>query len=657
MSRQEARQQYAEALKAGKSHYKNCVLHGSYPYLQVLDEILEDSMLAGRVNLGVIEIPADRIVGTKSEGRRGAFASNFMPLLPEDSEFGTKWLALCEAHLGDEGIRDPIRCYEYLGRFYVLEGNKRVSVLKSFGAPTIPSSVVRLIPAWSEDPEVELYYEFLRFYELSRLYSVSFTRPGGYARLQAALGFENAHVWTEEERRSFLSGYSYFQEAFRKQAGDHLPVTASDALLVWLGVYPFEELKTMTASELSKSLRSVWADVEVLCQDAPILMDTVSVEEEEEKARGIVSRVVSTLFPTHLTVAFVNELAPEDSTWVRAHMQGVAYMQEVMGHRVTVMSYSGVGTGGEAEAAMEEAVAVGADIIFTTTAPLIGACRKIAARYPHVRVLNCSVDMPYTGVRTYYSRIYEGKFISGAIAGALSRSDELGYVASYPIFGVPAGINAFALGAQLTNPRAKVQLSWSCLPGNPIQDLMERGVDFISALDLPTLDYAQQKLGACQVQGDGSLKLMASPFWDWGKFYIKIINSVMNGSWDALDNSQTGPRAVNYWWGMASDTVGLWLSPDLPEGVRSLVNILKKGIVDGSVNPFHRQIRSQDGILRNDGGSWFSPEEILRMDWLCDRVEGSIPAFEEIQPRSQNIVRMQGIYRDSILPEKEGVLL
>ena len=653
MNRQEARLQYAEALKAGRSGYKRALLHGSYPYLQVLDEILEDSMVAGRVNLGVIEIPADRIVGTKSEGRRNAFSSDFMPLLPENSEFAAKWIALCEAHLGDEGIRDPVRCYEYLGRFYVLEGNKRVSVLKSFGAPTVPANVVRLIPVWSEEPEVALYYEFLRFYELSRLYAVSFSRPGGYARLQAALGFEGDHLWTEEERRGFLSGFSYFQAAFRKQPA--LPVTAADALLVWLGVYPFGALKTMSAAELAKSLQTVWADVEILCRETPVLVDMVSAEEE--KGQSLVGRFVSNLFPTHLTVAFINELDPEESSWVRGHMRGAAYMEEQLGDKVSVLRRHRVGTGAEAETAMEEAVAAGADIIFTTTAPLIGACRKIAARHPYVRIMNCSVDMPYTGVRTYYSRIYEGKFISGAIAGALSRSDELGYVASYPIFGVPAGINAFALGAQLTNPRARVQLRWSCLPGNPIQELTERGIDFISALDLPTLDYPQQKLGACQLQGDGRLKTMASPFWDWGKFYIRIVTSVLNGSWDALNSHRDDRQAVNYWWGMDSDAVGLWLSPDLPEGVRSLVTILKKGIMDGSVNPFHREIRGQDGVLRNDGGRWFSPEEILRMDWLCDRVEGTIPPFEELQPCSRSLVRLQGIYRDSILPEKEGVLL
>ena len=146
MSRQEAVSQYAGALKQGRRAYKEALLRGRYPYPQVLDEIISDSMVAGQAELGVIEIPIEQIVGTKTAGRRSAFSADFLPLLDPDTEFAGKWVALCEAHLGDEGIRDPIRCYEYFGRFYVQEGNKRVSVLRSYGAPTIPAYVIRMIP-------------------------------------------------------------------------------------------------------------------------------------------------------------------------------------------------------------------------------------------------------------------------------------------------------------------------------------------------------------------------------------------------------------------------------------------------------------------------------------------------------------------------------
>ena len=294
MNRQEAAEQYSRALRLGQKNYKDCVLHGRYPYPQVLDEILDDAMVAGRVDMGVIEIPTEQVTGTKTAGRRSAFAANFMPLLEPDSEFAFKWKELCAAHLGDEGIRDPIRCYEYLGRFYVQEGNKRVSVLKSYDAPTVPGYVIRVIPLWSEDPAIQAYYDFMRSYQMTGLYRVYFSRAGSFVKLQAALGYEPDHVWTEQERQKFVSGFTYFRDAFKKLGGESLPVTAADALLVWLRVYPFEKLKTTPAAELVKTLSTVWADVKVLAHADPISVSTETPEQKEgaEPSTGLWGRLV-----------------------------------------------------------------------------------------------------------------------------------------------------------------------------------------------------------------------------------------------------------------------------------------------------------------------------------------------------------------------------
>ena len=111
--------------------------------------------------------------------------------------------------------------------------------------------------------------------------------------------------------------------------------------------------------------------------------------------------------------------------------------------------------------------------------------------------------MPYADVRTYYSRIYEGKFISGAIAGALSKKDTIGYIASYPIFGVVAGINAFGLGVQLTNPNAKVALKWSHVEGEPLRELREMGVDIVSTLDVPQQGVGREAWGMFRLRKPG----------------------------------------------------------------------------------------------------------------------------------------------------------
>lgn len=96
MSRQEASGQYAKALQAGQKYYRDCIAHGRYPYPQVLDEILvDDSMIAGSVDIGLVEIPTEQINGTKTRGRRSAFAGNFMPLIDSGSEFADKWVKYC----------------------------------------------------------------------------------------------------------------------------------------------------------------------------------------------------------------------------------------------------------------------------------------------------------------------------------------------------------------------------------------------------------------------------------------------------------------------------------------------------------------------------------------------------------------------------------
>ena len=145
VSMMDAREEFTTALRAGQRAYRDSLAGGRYPYLQVLDDILQNSDVETTEPLGLVEIPIDRIVGTKTDGRTKAFACNFMPLLDARTEFGTKWITLCKSQM-EEGIRDPIRAFEFMNLFYVQEGNKRVSVLKHFNAPSVAGYVTRLVP-------------------------------------------------------------------------------------------------------------------------------------------------------------------------------------------------------------------------------------------------------------------------------------------------------------------------------------------------------------------------------------------------------------------------------------------------------------------------------------------------------------------------------
>ena len=160
----EAKEAYYAALRRGQKEYRALLAAGKEPHPAVLDQILDSSTSSTQV-VGLVEIPSERIVGTRSAGRVSMFSASFLPLAKHTSEFALKWMNLCMAHLGEAGIRDPITCYEYLGNFYVEEGNKRVSVLRCFDAPRIPAMVTRILPERSEEPRIKAYYELLDFYK------------------------------------------------------------------------------------------------------------------------------------------------------------------------------------------------------------------------------------------------------------------------------------------------------------------------------------------------------------------------------------------------------------------------------------------------------------------------------------------------------------
>ncbi len=636
MHNSEAAEEYGKALKEGQREYKECIQRKLPPHPAVLDALVEDGA-AATVSVGITEIPASRIIGVKSAGRITAFSPSFRPLLEPESEFGTKWISLCAAHLSAEGIHDPIECFEYYGNFYVQEGNKRVSVLRHFGATRIAANVRRILPPVQDTPRYRAYQEFLEFYKRTGIYDLQFTLPGCYGKLLERMDFPTEKPWTEADRRRFQSGYFYFTEALSAVEGNQ-PLSPEDALLTWLEVHPFRALRELSSQELKKTITQLWPNLLSASGPEPV----VKTEPPEEKQ--LLQQLLKGT--DHLNVAFVHLYSPEISPWTRAHDAGRRHMEKALGKAVTTQTYCTVNAPDKAEAMLLQAVKKGAQVVFTTAPQLIGPCMKVSIQYPKVRFFNCSVHQPYASVQTYYSRIYEGKFITGAIAGAMSRDGSIGYVGTGPIHGVPASINAFALGAQLTNPQARILLKWSCVPGNPTQEFLDRGIRVISNRDTPVEDHLVNEFGTYLAGSDGSLLPLGSPIWVWGQFYENVVRSLLRGNWD----SEKPGQAVNLWWGIRSGVIDVTLSPELPEGVRFLAEALKNGISSGSLDPFKRVIYDQQGNLRNDGSRSLSPMELLKMDWLCENVTGSFPAYEEIIPAARSMVDLLGV-----LPEQEGL--
>lgn len=629
----EATREYEKAYKLGKKE--------NLPIL-VLDDILEEKGIVSpnKVNLGLIHISIDQIVGTKTVGRGSSFSRSFYPLIKGSSEFVSKWVNLYKAHL-NEGIRDPIMVYEYMHEYYVEEGNKRVSILKYFDAVSIPAYVTRIIPPWSEDKDVRIYYEFMEFYNLSQVHDIWFTQIGSFAKLQQLLGKRPDEKWTKEDRETFNKLYIRFKMEYTALGGKKLSATVGDVFLFFISLYDYHTLKDMSFAELNEKMHKTWSEFKFLNPETSLeLQMEPKVSEETGK------NLFSLLLPSSnnkLNVAFIHEKSKETSAWTYSHELGRMHLEETFADEIRTTSYEGT-TEENADAVLEEAISAGNNLIFTTAPTLYKASLKAALTHPNVKILNCSLNNTQKNMRTYYARMYEAKFLMGAIAGAMSKSGNIGYVADYPIFGMTANINAFALGAKMVNSRAQVILEWTTIKDHDIYETFaQNNVGVISGLDMLVPGTSSRRFGLYRYNSEKhTISNLAMPVWHWGKFYEKLIRNIMSGSFKS-DGTNGKTKSLNYWWGMSAEIIDVICSQHLPIGTSRLIELLKDNICNHNFNPFDGILYSQDGMVQDSAGKIMSPEEIVKMDWLAENVVGFIPKTEDLTERAKPLVEKQGV--------------
>ena len=625
---------YVKASKIGKKDYQSKVLKGQLPTLEVLEDILHSTRDYHEVSLGLVNIPLDQIVGTKTSGRSNSFSSNFMPILDVHTEFASKWIALSK-YQEEEGIADPIIAYEYMNKFYVLEGNKRVSVLKYYGAASIMGTVTRIIPKLTDDINVRIYYEFMDFYALSEINYINFTQLGSYQKLQSTVGKEPDEQWSSNDKMDFRSLFLSFKSIYISLGGNKLEhITDGDAFLAFISLYGYKDLLEKTDSELKELVSSNYSEFELMSTQKVDLRMTASPKK---------SFTLSKLLPSDkkLKVAFIYEKTPVSSSWTYSHELGRLHVEETFPDDVKTVYYDNI-DGGTIDDTIKKAIDNGCNVIFTTSPTFSNASLKAAIATPKITILNCSLHDPHTSMRTYYSRMYEAKFIMGAIAGAMSEHDRIVYIADYPIYGTIANINAFALGAKMTNPRARIHLLWSCLKDKNVREQIEAiKPDCVSDQDLSVPEAGTRYYGLYQLFDDGNIWNLAIPIYNWGDFYEQLIQAILDGTWksDITKNSQ----AINYWWGLAENAIEIIYSQWLPDGTKRLIELLTHTITSGDFNPFSGVIYSQDKTIRNKEHQTLSANDIITMDWLSDNIIGEIPVFDELKEQAKPVAIQQGV--------------
>ena len=303
---------------------------------------------------------------------------------------------------------------------------------------------------------------------------------------------------------------------------------------------------------------------------------------------------------------------------------------------------------------LEQAIAEGNQVIFTTSPRLLPSSLRAAVEHPEVVILNCALNTPHRYIRTYYARMYEAKFICGAVAGALAGGNPVGYLCDYPIFGQVACINAFALGVLLTNPRVKVHLEWSSVGGYEAaaRRLTDRGIRLISAQDLARLGKGIEdrsgSFGLSVVSENGQVNL-ATPVWQWGVYYEALLRRIRNKAFQM--EYQESRKALNYYWGMSAGVVELRCSDKLPDSTKKLAAMLQNEICSGNCHPFGGPLYAQDSRMILAEGETLSTEQIINMDWLVDNIVGSIPAYEELDETGKATVGIVGV--DAATREKQ----
>jgi len=627
---------YEKAYKSGKKDYQARMMRGQQPTLKVLDDILPCNHQYVEIPLGLVQIPMDRIVGTKTGGRSSAFAGNFMPILNDGTEFASKWSVLSTSH-AEEGIREPIKAYEYMNEFYVEEGNKRVSVLKYFKAVSVPGNVTRILPPKTQEKSNKIYYEFVDFYDLSKINYIWFSKLGSFAKLQKAVGKGEKELWSDDDRMDFSFTFSRFSAEYKALGGDRLTTTVGDSFLAFITLYDYRSLIDKTSNELRELMSKSWEEFMV---GGPEKKVELKMEPAQEK-KPLLGRILPLSSPKP-KIAFLYEKTPGASAWTYAHELGRQHIEQTFSEEVSTICYENI-TADTAEETIEKAIADGCNVIFTTTPAFVMASVKAAIAHPDVRILNCSLNTNHRYIRTYYSRMYEAKFLMGAVAGAMADNNRLGYIADYPILGTIASINAFALGAKLVNPRSEVYLEWSKLKDNSdsLEKLRQKNVSIISGKDMNIPEDSSRFFGLYSIQNTYPRNL-AMPLWHWGKFYERLIRTIMTGAWKYDENTEE-VKAINYWWGMSSEVVDVVVSQSLPIGTKRLVRLLKNSICLEEFDPFSGILYSQTGMVQGDPDKSLSAKEIINMDWLVENVKGFIPNPVDITEAAKDVVKQQGL--------------
>lgn len=631
---------YKQARAMGRHYLSEHSDSATKGYLYILDDLLDNVEICGEINLGTAEIPINKILGTRTSARSNAFAGNFMPLLPENTEFGAKWCKLYESHIR-EGIREPIKVYEYLNRYFVQEGNKRVSVLKYLGAVAIEARVTRLIPKRDEsNKQISIYYEFLDFDRRATFDNLWFSHRGGFTGLVNLVEiWQHEHPDCQTPTADLINAsFKSFRLCYREAGFAGIPITSGDAFLEYLKVYGFKPDRPLDT--IREQVKSCEAQFKLVSVKDPDTVNTVEQKFPSEKASlSFFSRK-----PRKLKVAFAFESTPDKCLWTYDHDVARKRLERTMGDKISVITKYQVPTGENSYGHLKELMDQEPDILFATSPNMSAGALRLSIENPDKTILNCDFAQPKKNIMTYYAKFYEAAFLCGVMAGSMTRTGLLGYtttMATHP--GSTFNLNAFCLGAQLVNPTAHVvNLNlYRVDMSDPYhmearKELARHGVDIAMCIHQPHTPLVRKgfpgvyaQLYLLQSNTGHPNECIGAAAVDWSILYNDLVGDSFKTKNSILDITRSGnDSSVHFGWGLNTGILDvLGVDSFMGHNAIRLLNIFKDLISSGKIHPFEGPLFDKDHNMILEKYSTLNLLEIQSMKWLHEAVVDSIDLY------------------------------
>ena len=329
-------------------------------------------------------------------------------------------------------------------------------------------------------------------------------------------------------------------------------------------------------------------------------------------------------------VGFVYVGPVGDGGWTYEHDQGRKAVVAEFGDEVETTYVESVPEGADAERVITQMALQGADLIFTTSFGYMDPTINVAKKFPDVKFEHATGYKTADNVSVYSARFYEGRAVQGVIAGRMTKSNVIGYIASFPIPEVIRGINSAYIHAKKVNPDVQFKIIWAYTWFDPAKEadaakaLIEQGADVIlQHTDSTAPQAAAQAAGNVITFGQASdmseyapLPRVSSIIDDWAPYYIARTRAVMDGTWESAST----------WDGIGAGMVGIGeISDAVPADVKAEALALKDSLASGEYHAFTGPLNKQDGSPWLAEGGTADDGTLAGMNFYVEGIEAEIP--------------------------------